>query len=307
MKPDGMSGEGTGGALTTRHVATSLLLSGLSAVLLSGCSLLWLFNNDPEGLPCDFANDPDNGACLDGYTCVEREATDTAPVTFVCLKAGLKKVDESCFRKEECEVGLECATGFDSCNTNDDDINCGLVPVDKLKKVCRTACDINAAAECPPDQLCFANDDGQFCDVGTCQTDTDCAQLGGFCVGEALLGGKTGFCFQACDPLDCQAGECAQCIGLDGVPDADSNCIPIIDEAGPNGRNMCDVAGNIGAYGDCGNNTADRCTFGTFCISLDGVTAFCSPWARFPTGEPACPLGEDPIQVAGNLGFCPGP
>lgn len=273
--------------------------------LAPGCTLLWLFQNDPEGLPCELAADG-TGRCLEGYTCVPRGA-DELPV---CLKAGAKKKGEPCATSAECDEDLTCATGYTSCVDNPDDPNCSTIADAEKQRACRPVCDINDPAGCGPDELCFeAEVEGAvvaFCQQGVCGSDTDCQVIDGaegFCVGEAVLGGRTGFCFEACDPLACSGGVCPDCTGVDGQADADTNCVNVIDET-LSARTMCDTVGTVPAFAAC-NPFGEPCEFGSFCNAFVGGRApFCSPWCRFPDAAPACDAPALCTQVAGELGFC---
>jgi hypothetical protein len=118
-----------------------------------------------------------------------------------------------------------------------------------------------------------------------------------------VAAGKTGFCFQSCDPLSCFHGACTGCTGTDGVDDG-KNCLPIPGEA-LTARVGCDLAGHTPAFAACGVDGADLCTLGTFCLAFNGGQ-FCAPWCRFPggSGAPECDVGTACQQVQGELGFC---
>jgi hypothetical protein len=271
----------------------------------SGCTLLWLFNNDPERLPCEFAPGAqpvaEAGACLEGYTCV-KEGDE-----FVCLKAGAKVEGEACTETAECDEDLVCATFYGvACEEDPDDANCSLIDDEEKDLACRKACDVNDPQSCAANQLCFDVEGVQFCQTGVCKDDTQCQVVDGaegFCVGEIVLGGTTGFCFERCDPLQCADGVCDDCDGVDGQPDPGVNCVPVLDDVQLSDRAMCELAGEVAAFGSCANGA--RCSIGSFCANTGNDPLYCAPWCLVGGGAPACPNGADKcVQIAGDLGFC---
>jgi hypothetical protein len=282
-----------------------LLALALTAVALaSGCTLLWIFQNDPDGLPCEVDEDG-NGRCLEGYTCVPR-GEDALPV---CLRAGAKKLGEPCTIADECDRDLTCGTGYAVCATDPDDPNCSLVADAEKQLACRPICDVNSAETCGINQLCFQGETTGFCQVGICGTDSDCQTIRGaegFCVGEARLGGKTGFCFEGCNPLACAGGICPDCTGVDGQPDPDTNCVNVIDDGFLSARTMCDTNGTVPAFAPC-DPFGEPCVHGSFCNAfVSGRAPFCSPWCRFPNAAPACnsPAVCRRVEQERDLGFC---
>lgn len=271
----------------------------------SSCSLLWIFNNDPEGLPCaDIDNQARTGRCLDGYTCVFRESDA------VCLKAGAKQAGDPCLSTDECDEDLVCATAYAQCGDDGaDDVNCGLVGEAEEGLACRPACDIADPTGCPTGERCFEIQGVEglngFCQTGACGEDADCRTVGGnegLCSGETGQG-KTGFCFEDCDPFSCATTSCTSCNGLDGAPDEGASCFPMPDEV-LSERLVCLAHGGLPAFSQCGGPNDDICEFNTFCVSFQSQT-YCAPFCRFPSGAPACPGGEACVQIGGGqLGFC---
>jgi hypothetical protein len=149
-----------------------------------------------------------------------------------------------------------------------------------------------------------------FCQEGTCATDSDCqgiAGSAGLCVNE--IGGRTGLCFELCDPFACDnaTGLCGSCNGLDGAPDEFFSCFPPPDEflIGVNAsRLVCLPHGNLQPFDACGDPGSDICGFNTFCANT-GTAVYCAPYCRFPNGAPACDQGTcTQITAGSDLGFC---
>lgn len=292
-----------------RTVATLLRATlGLAAVALpsASCSLLWVFNNDPEGLPCaDVDNETRTGRCLEGYACVFRENEA------VCLKAGAKQAGEPCLSSEECDEDLVCATEYAQCGADGaDDVNCSLVGEAAEGLACRPVCDIADPSACPNGERCFEIQgvEGQngFCQAGACGEDADCRTVvgnEGLCSGETGQG-KTGFCFEDCDPFSCAATSCGSCNGLDGAPDEGLSCFPMPDEV-LSQRLVCLPHGGLPAFSPCGGPNDDICEFNTFCVNYQS-SVYCAPFCNYPSGAPACPGGEACVQIGatGSLGFC---
>lgn len=268
----------------------------------SSCTLLWIFNNDPAGLPCDFTSSQD-GACLEGYTCVQQAQNE-----FVCVAQGALGVGEACISSDQCDEDLTCATLYGELCAGDgaDDPICSLVPDVEKELACRQICDIGNASTCPNDTLCV-DSEPDFCQAGVCATDTDCelvAGSGALCSGESLNEGKSGLCFEACNPLACDAatGLCSDCTGVDGAADG-KTCVPVPDEA-LSTRNVCDFPGALPAFADC--SSGQGCVAGSFCGQLDVAVFRCTPWCNFNGGAPACPVDSacTQVQVGADLGVC---
>lgn len=277
------------------------LLALLVALPFSSCTLLYCFNNDPAGLPCDFTASQE-GACLEGYTCVEQANNE-----FICLVQGALNVNEPCASSDQCGEDLTCATLYGELCAGDgaDDPICSLVDNDEKELACRVVCDITDPRACPEDTLCV---DGEpdFCQAGTCATDSDCeliAGSGAICQGEGLNEGRSGLCFEACNPLACDplTGVCPDCAGVDGNVDPEKTCVPVLDEPVSN-RNICDFAGVLPAFADC--TTGQGCVAGTFCGALAVDVVVCVPWCNAAGGAPECPIGSACSSRAGDLGIC---
>jgi hypothetical protein len=263
----------------------------------SSCSLLWLFNNDPAGLPCDFTTDQ-AGACLDGYVCIERSNNE-----LICVVQGNLQKGEACVQSDQCDEGLTCAAAYDDCAVDGDDPICSLIPDVEKQLACRELCDLSNPATCADDERCV-DDEPDFCQLGVCAADSDCevvAGAGALCAGERLNEGKSGLCFQFCDPLACDDGECPDCTGVDGDVDTDKACVPVFDES-VSSRNVCGTVGIVLPFGDCSGG--EGCVAGSFCGSTDGVDSLCFPWCRVGGGAPACPPQSGCSEVAPGLGIC---
>jgi hypothetical protein len=287
-----------------------LFMLGLAATLAnvmsaSGCTLLWLFNNDPEGLPCDFSESK-AGGCLDGYTCVGG----------LCMAAAEKVIGDPCARSEECARGLACAVpdGFRSCEDDGDDVNCALLDEDDLELRCRQSCETVDDTSCASGERCWLLSDVEgvpgVCAKGTCATDTECRTIDGsdaIC-GGAFEAGTSGLCEETCAPLSCRVNDtCAGCDGLDNVVgDAELgfNCAPQAGTAVQDFRYVCTASGSTPDFAACGGPTDDLCRFGAFCIGFTDGTAACVPWCASGGGNPACPQGSACQDIDGTLGFC---
>ncbi len=285
--------------------ALRLLLVSWCALGASSCTILYLFTSDPEGLPCaDVDAATRTGRCLDGYTCVFR--ADDA----VCLKAGAKKAGDPCQDTDECDEELVCATAYAQCGDDgSDDVNCALVGEVEEGLACRPACDLADPAGCPTGERCFEVQGVEgvngFCQTGACADDNECRTVNGdegLCSGETGQG-STGFCFEDCDPFDCDGSACASCNGLDGAPDEGWSCFPVPDEV-LSERLVCLPHGGLPAYSACGGPNDDICGFNTFCVTFSGQS-YCAPYCRYPSGAPACSVGHACQQIgASELGFC---
>jgi hypothetical protein len=284
-----------------RRLVVALALA-CGVVSSSSCTLLWIFNNDPAGLPCDFTSSQE-GTCLEGYVCKQQSNNE-----FICVAKGALAADEACALSDECDEGLTCDTfyGLLCADGGDDDANCSLVDPPDVEKnlACHVICEIGNASTCPSDMLCV---DGEpdFCARGVCATDSDCelvAGQGALCAGEGLNEGKSGLCFEACNPLACDAatGICNDCTGVDGAPDGKA-CVPVQDEA-LSSRNVCDFPGTLPAFADC--STGEGCVAGSFCGQFAVDVFLCTPWCNAAGGAPECPVNSVCTPVVGDLGVC---
>lgn len=276
------------------------LIGGALVALASSCSLLWIFNSDPAGLPCDFTSSQ-TGVCLDGYVCIEQTANE-----FICVVQGNLLKGERCVQSDQCDEGLVCATAYSSCLADGDDAICSMIPDEEKELACRDGCDISNPTTCAENERCF-DGDPDFCQLGVCGTDGDCEPATGtnaICAGETLNEGTSGLCFQFCDPLGCDDGVCPDCTGVDGAVDLDQACVPVFDEITGN-RNVCATVGDLPFFADCGSGLG--CVSGSFCGTVDNVTSECLPWCRFgQQGAPQCPPAPDSTctSLGGELGFC---
>jgi hypothetical protein len=280
----------------------AVVVAVVTAVTSSSCTLLWLFNNDPAGLPCDFTSSQE-GACLEGYTCVEQ-----ANQEFICVAQGALGVGDVCIASDQCDEDLTCDTLYGTLCAGDgaDDPICSLVADVEKERACRQICDIESPSGCPDNTLCV---DGEpdYCQAGVCTTDTDCelvAGQGALCSGETLNEGKSGLCFEACNPLACNAqdGLCNDCTGVDGAPDG-KGCVPVPDES-LGLRNVCDFPGVLANFADC--SSGERCGAGAFCFVIGIGDLRCTPWCNASGGSPECPTNSEcqRIVVGNDLGHC---
>jgi hypothetical protein len=256
-------------------------LSVVALLSASGCTLLWLFNNDPEGLPCDFSESK-VGRCLEGYTCVGG----------ACARAGEKVIGDPCARNEECGSGLACAVpdAFRSCEDDGDDVNCALLDEDELELRCRQTCETVDDTSCASGERCWLLSDVEGSDA--------------IC-GGAFESGPTGICQERCAPLTCAPNTaCTGCDGLDNLPDPGLNCIPQAFTAVNDFRFICDAAGSTPSFFECGAPGQDLCQLGSFCLQLLDGTGVCVPWCAVSGGNPECPAGSTCQAVDGTIGFC---
>lgn len=295
-------------------------LLAVLAACASGCTLLWLFNNDPQGLPCQITKEHPEGECLDGYVCI---VENDAPI---CVHAHTLEAGELCARTDQCKPGLACDIGpYRECAAGAvrDDINCKLIAKEETEKRCRQSCDGTFDDKiCNKGERCFTVEDPDdktikgVCQPGTCASDSDCATAdddGAVCA-TAFGGGKTGLCVETCDPISCvpsQGGVCAGCDGLDD--DADGlNCIPLVDVLHPGGTGLFPICTNPGgqaAFTLCAVQGAEDCEVGTFCTIAspgdDLGTAYCAPYCSAAGGNPECPNGPEKCQpLSATIGYC---
>lgn len=287
--------------MTLRRPVPSLIALAF-ALPLSGCTLLWCFNNDPAGLPCDFTSSQE-GACLEGYTCIQQSNQE-----FICVAQGALQVGEECVSSDQCGEDLTCDTLYGELCVGGgvDDPICSLIDDAEKKLACRQICDIGNPSTCPVDTFCV-NAEPDFCQAGVCATDSDCelvAGSGALCSGEGLNEGRSGLCFAFCNPLlcDAQSGECPDCTGVDGALDVDKTCVPVPDEIDVGSRNVCDFAGELAPFDDC--TGGQRCQHGSFCALVAVGEERCVPWCNADGGAPECPTNSTCSRRAGNLGIC---
>jgi hypothetical protein len=277
-----------------------LLAKAVLASMCSSCTLFYCLNNDPAGIQCDFATDPEVGACLEGYTCVNG----------VCLKAGEGKDGDVCARDEECGSGLACATAEPIAACDDgDDVNCALLDEDQFELRCRKKCETVDDSVCAADERCYLLAEGDVagvCQPGTCATDTECDEVDAYCSNVLPGGGLTGLCQEACDPLSCRGdglNACAGCDGIDGERDDVFTCIPQPNTNIQAQRFVCDAYGTTPDFAPCAGAGQDLCGFGSVCVGEVG-NAICQPWCS-TSGNPACPPERACTSIAGgNLGLC---
>ena len=283
----------------SRLVATASLV--LVLISTSSCSLLWLFNSDPAGLPCDFTSSQngESGVCLDGYVCVEQAESE-----FICLVQGNLQKGEPCVQSEQCDESLTCATAYADCLVDGDDPICSMIPDAEKQLACRETCDIGNPTTCADNERCF-DFEPDFCQLGVCSADSDCELVAGsnaLCAGEQLNEGTSGLCFQFCDPLVCDDDVCSDCTGVNGQVNTDESCVPVFDEV-VSTRNVCGTIGTQEFFADCGGG--EGCVAGSFCGTVDGVTSICVPWCRFNSkNSPQCPSDSQCGGVGGDLGIC---
>lgn len=270
----------------------------IGALSTSSCTLLWVFQNDPEGLPCD-----ENGLCLDGYTCVKRTGGELP----VCLRDGARKRGEPCFVSDQCEEGLACGSGFLPCLESPDDPNCSLVDPKEIELACRPRCDINTPTTCATDERCVDQGEFAICQVGSCASDSDCqavAGAAGFCEGEAIVGGKTGLCFEACDPLRCDPNSksCPDCTGTDGEIDPALACQPLLDTGPGVIQTVCKFPGTVREFATCAP-FGEPCVAGSFC-NAQFDPPVCTPWCNRSASLCDSPQTCLPLSQSSDLGFC---
>ena len=264
----------------------ALVLAGVMVVS-AGCTIFYLVEQDPEGLPCD-----PTGGCLANYICVEgycRTAAQGGPGT-------------QCTLDDECEDGLICADAYaeDQCAN---DINCALGAGEGLR--CRTICNPAEPARdnCPGGDRCHADQTAAvqgWCQSGTCELDSDCgtntlSNLPNLCSDISNVG-AAGLCFLGCDPL-----QCSPAAGCSGCPVEKSGCEPVdlITRFG------CIEPGTAPHQSTCGQGV--YCQAGSFCFIADGqTTGVCARFCDVQGGAPACdaPARCNAIDANSNVGIC---
>jgi hypothetical protein len=267
----------------------------------AGCSILYLTSSSEENLPC--GTDLEKPRCLDGYACVV--AADDIER---CVRANFKEVGETCVSSDECKDGGVCADAYtDLCPTGSTDLNCSRLANADTGLRCRAPCDDANNFACAAGTRCFFPSDDEvapFCQVGICATDSDCSANGevGVCVGEALSGGTSGLCAQACEPLPCFD----RSVGAGGCPCASSeSCSTPPDEANPTDHNICQATGVIRSQETC--NAVNTCVDNNTCVLLTTGTQVCQQWCNVNGGAPTCPNGGlcQGVSPSSNLGICP--
>lgn len=291
-----------------RHTRLALTTTLLALGCLGGCSIWFLANQDPAGLPCADTSP----FCLDTYTCVDG----------LCLKAAALGEGQECRGDEECEDELVCTNAYnaDECGV---DINCELgrttiATADTLR--CHRTCNPNGVLtdECALGERCHPDLTGRadgWCQAGTCTTPTDCGgnavnAAQNICIGgDANPGGNTpgsGLCLEGCDPLQCQVDVgCFGCTQTQNPTTGGLNamgCEPFLITSNV----ACIEAGGVAHDGICDNVTT-FCSAGSWCnIPQGAASGFCSKWCRLGGGAPACNAAHPNCNaVAGAVfGFC---
>jgi hypothetical protein len=269
--------------------------------LVGGCSALWLFGSDEEGLLC--GPDDGNPRCLDGFVCAR--GTDDVER---CVRAGFKEEGASCSLPAECSSGLTCADAYAAlCPAGlDDDMGCGLVDEQDRGLRCRRICNPADRSTCGNNARCFAFEGQEaFCQQGTCATSSDCILGGliGLCIDAAPnTTGRTGLCLERCDPLACaQAGTC-DCVGRDGARDDAFGCVTPPGEAISN-RFVCQEVGSVSEGGAC-DFGGNLCARGLTCAPLVDGSFGCVRWCRVGGGNPGCLEFPNCQAVTNEVGIC---
>ncbi|MFZ9886501.1 MAG: hypothetical protein ACO3JL_03270 [Myxococcota bacterium] len=275
----------------------SLLLVLSSLLASSGCTLWFLLNEDPEGLPCD---EPPT-ECLAGYTCVDGR----------CLRAAVGGVGDQCQEDGECTDGLVCTNAYDegSCGA---DINCSLgrSDPDGATLRCRRVCNPNDDPRdtCAPGERCFPDEKGQgWCQQGTCTGGSDCGRndlndLQNVCVGASINPTGSGLCTYGCDPLGCNPlSGCPDCPQANAAGQAAVfGCEPyegVLYNVG------CIEAGSVPHGGPCDVSNA-FCQAGAFCLFDGGQTGRCARFCRVGGGNPECDAGQACNPITNQFGYC---
>lgn len=284
-----------------------LLLCALGA---AGCSIWFLANQDPAGLPCADTSP----FCLEGYTCIDG----------LCLRAAALGEGDACQGDGECEEGLICANAFDVDECGDD-LNCQLgrdtVPGADTKR-CHSTCNPNGvvADECAAGERCNADLTGRadgWCQSGTCTTQTECGTNGVNGAQNICLGGEanpavgssnpgSGLCLEGCNPLECSpTAGCAGCTQTSNPNTGGLNtmgCEPFVISSNVG----CIEAGTVAHDGACDNVTT-FCSPGSWCNIADGAASgYCAKWCRPGGGQPACNATYPTCNpIAGTeFGYC---
>jgi hypothetical protein len=292
--------------MSTMRFILTLGVIALSSSLSSSCLVLYFLNEDPNQLPCDTSNDP-HGQCLEGYVCVSADHGDGTAPQLLCVKAGFKTEGEPCAKTQECSSGLVCSTFYNDCaGAAPDDINCNLISEADKGNTCRPTCDpAKTTATCAIDERCFEVTGENFCQAGTCSSDSDCntstSDHPALCSGVESQGGKTGLCFLDCNPLNCTNGQCPDCVTLSGAVDVNKQCLPSVDAQLGSLRIICDDIGTVADFQPCDGQ--NLCQFGSFCNITDQGNV-CTPWCDL--SAPACDNPHVCTQIANNsnIGFC---
>lgn len=273
-----------------------LVVVAALVLLSSSCTILYVLNSSEENLAC--GPDDGNPRCLDGFVC-------TAGVDGLerCVKAAFKNEGESCIDSGECVDGGVCADIYaDRCG---DDIapehilDCALRDLGDGGLRCRRTCKDDFT--CGADLRCFDLGSFQippFCQKGTCATDSDCLanNTRGFCIEEALNGGRSGLCRVECDPLRCfDLG--ADCTCVEG-----QTCASPPDDGAVSSRAICTVPGTFGQGISC--DVVNGCLAGFTCAPIEDTGTVCLQWCDAAGGgPPACDVGFCQ-NVDGDVGIC---
>jgi hypothetical protein len=261
-------------------------------LLLSSCSALWFVNADEEGLLC--GPDDGNPRCLDGFFC----ASDNT-----CKPGAFRKEGDVCTQTEECGANLFCGDAVvDFCSNGDpDNINCNLFPADTGGLRCRSVC--GATTPCGNGLRCFPvvnlAVDG-LCQPGACETNSQCGN--GLCLAKSAASGKTGLCFEFCDPLSCIDGRaCTGCGGQDGLLDSNRACeLPFFGGNEVGGLPVCfEIPPEILGVG-AGCNVNGECGRGLTCFPT-GAGPRCLQFCELST---QCPVDFPNCRPVGDAGVC---
>jgi hypothetical protein len=277
-----------------------LCVTALALAASASCSILYLTSSSEENLPC--GADLEQPRCLDGYACVV--AADDVER---CVRANFKEVGEECVSSDECKDGGICGDAYaELCPTGSTDLNCSRLGNADTGLRCRAPCDDANNFACDAGSRCFFpldEEDEPFCQVGICATDSDCSGDGevGVCVGEAVSGGRSGLCAQACEPLACfdrNVGGACPCASSE-------SCSTPPDEGNPTDHNICQATGTIRSKETC--NAVETCVDGNTCLLLNTSTQVCLQWCNVNGGAPTCPNGDlcQGVSLSSNLGICP--
>ncbi len=272
----------------------------MSLALVGGCTIIYATTSSEENLACGDING-DEPRCLDGFTCVT--AADDIDR---CVRAAFKALGDECIASEECVDDGICADGYATlCPAGSTDLNCLRLANADTGLRCRAPCDDANGFTCQSGDRCFFNDGiTPFCQVGICESDSDCAGSGvdGICVGEILNGGRSGLCAVGCDPLGCFDRN----VGGDCPCASDEACATPPDETGATAHNICTFAGPNAAPNTC--DVIDNCIDGNTCVQRTAGDFLCVQWCRVSGGAPVCPASAprctDVDPSVPELGVC---